>query len=195
MEHNIPLQTINNYNSNYYYNNNYVNTFNTNVNHNNYNNSSGQEIEEKDDENHITLGGYSSIWCMLKLNPINYIKDNQNLALNLVGIGTSDSKIVLVNISEMNRAFGVNSNSSSTINADGYTEYAGALANEKCVDYGTYYECTATNASNNVIINVIARINGNVRANDNTHECYSAMINTNGIQSSKCGLNPALEPQ
>ena len=38
---------------------------------------------------------------MLKLNPINYIKDNQNLTLNLVGIGTSDPKIVLVNISTM----------------------------------------------------------------------------------------------
>ena len=137
-----------------------------------------------------------------------FIRHNMNgntIASSLVGFKKDGSLFYLisdnggksygVNISEMNRAFGVNSNSSSTINADGYTEYAGALANEKCVDYGTYYECTATNASNNVIINVIARINGNVRANDNTHECYSAMINTNGIQSSKCGLNPALEPQ
>ena len=101
LKYRIPRQTVNNYNYNYNYNNNYVNTFNTNFNYNNYNNSSGQEIEEKDDENHISLGGNFSIWCMIKLNPINYIKDNQNLTLNLVGIGTSDPKIVLVNISTM----------------------------------------------------------------------------------------------
>lgn len=92
----LPKQTNTNNNSF----NDYVNDFQSILNDYNNKNVVTQQIEEKDDENHITLENYSSIWCMLKLNPINYIKDNQAVILNLVAIGMS-GKIVLINLSTM----------------------------------------------------------------------------------------------
>ena len=38
---------------------------------------------------------------MLKLNKINYQKDGNNLSLNLVAIGLSNSKIYIINLSTM----------------------------------------------------------------------------------------------
>ena len=53
--------------------------------------------EEKDDENHLTIKDYySSIWCMLNLNPINYIENNKNINLNLAAIGFGNSKIIII---------------------------------------------------------------------------------------------------
>lgn len=58
-------------------------------------------VNEVDDENHITINNFSSVWCMLKLNPINYMEKEKNTILNLVAIGFSDSRIILINISTM----------------------------------------------------------------------------------------------
>ena len=55
----------------------------------------------QNDDKHITLDCYSSVWCMLKLNKINYQKDGNNLSLNLVAIGLSNSKIYIINLSTM----------------------------------------------------------------------------------------------
>ena len=58
--------------------------------------------EEKDDENHLTIKDYySSIWCMLNLNPINYIENNSNINLNLAAIGFGNSKIIIINLTTM----------------------------------------------------------------------------------------------
>ena len=57
--------------------------------------------EEKDDENHISLSIITSVWCMLKLNPINYIEDNKSNILNLIAIGLGNGKIILINLSTL----------------------------------------------------------------------------------------------
>ena len=53
------------------------------------------------DENHIILDTTSKIWCMLKLNKIIYLKDNQNLDLNLVALGFSNNRILLINLNSL----------------------------------------------------------------------------------------------
>jgi len=67
----------------------------------NKNNTPSKYEEEKDDENHISLGFISTVWCMLKLNPINYIEDNKSNILNLAAIGLGNGKIILINLSTL----------------------------------------------------------------------------------------------
>ena len=75
--------------------------------HFNTNNFMGSENQiinnesEYDDENHITIDSFSTVWCMLKLNEIKYKKDEENLILNLVAIGLSDSQINLINLTTL----------------------------------------------------------------------------------------------
>ena len=92
----LKLQ-VNNLNRNIWCNriNNINYQFNTNSNQN------VPKIDEKDDENHITIEGFYSVWCMLKLNPINYIENGKKVTLNLVGIGMSNQRIILINLSTM----------------------------------------------------------------------------------------------
>ena len=56
---------------------------------------------ENSDENHILLDIYGKIWCMMTLNNINYIEINEKINLNLVAIGLSNDKIILINLSTM----------------------------------------------------------------------------------------------
>jgi len=57
--------------------------------------------EEKDDENHISLNIISTVWCMIKLNSINYTEDNKTNILNLAAIGLGNGKIILINLSTL----------------------------------------------------------------------------------------------
>lgn len=57
--------------------------------------------EEKDDENHISLKIISTVWCMIKLNSINYTEDNKTNILNLAAIGLGNGKIILINLSTL----------------------------------------------------------------------------------------------
>ena len=56
---------------------------------------------EKKDENHILLDTWSSIWCFLKLNIITYKENNIYLDLNLVAIGFSNGKIIIINLNSL----------------------------------------------------------------------------------------------
>ena len=85
-----------------------VNSNNTNSNNNFkiFNNQSFQIksfiSKEKDNKKYIELENYfSSVWCMLKLNSINYIENGKNLKLNLIAIGFSGGRIYLINSSTM----------------------------------------------------------------------------------------------
>ena len=53
--------------------------------------------EKKEDENrkkYIEIeNNYSSVLCMLELNPINYFENEKKITLNLVAIGFSSAKI------------------------------------------------------------------------------------------------------
>ena len=53
---------------------------------NNINSPKNNKIEEeKDDQNHITIdteNAFSSVWCMLKLNPIIFVENENNTILN-----------------------------------------------------------------------------------------------------------------
>ena len=65
------------------------------------NNIKQKNEEEKDDENHISLKIITSVWCMLKLNPINYTEDNKSNILNLAAIGLGNGYIILINLSTL----------------------------------------------------------------------------------------------
>ena len=81
-------------------NTNYLNSFNLEYSFNKP--KINRDINEiQDDEKHITLDCSSSVWCMLNLNKINYQEDGQNLSLNLVAIGLSNSRIYVINVSTM----------------------------------------------------------------------------------------------
>ena len=56
---------------------------------------------ENIDENHILLDIWCQIWCMLKLNKISYIKDNNNFDLFLVALGFSNGKIIIINLNSL----------------------------------------------------------------------------------------------
>ena len=53
------------------------------------------------DESHILLDMYSSIWCMLKLNKITYIENDNNIDLEQVAIGFSSGRIIFINLSTL----------------------------------------------------------------------------------------------
>ena len=58
--------------------------------------------KEKDNKKYLKLENYfSSVWCMLELNTINYIENEKNLKLNLIAIGFSGGRIYLINASTM----------------------------------------------------------------------------------------------
>ena len=50
------------------------------------------------DEKHILLDTGSKIWCMLKLNKIVYEENSTNIDLNLVTIGFSNYRKILINL-------------------------------------------------------------------------------------------------
>ena len=56
---------------------------------------------ENSDENHIILNTTTKIWCMLKLNKIAILENNENFYLNLVALGLSSNKIIIINLNEM----------------------------------------------------------------------------------------------
>jgi hypothetical protein len=58
-------------------------------------------IFERGDENHIVLDTTSKIWCMLNLNKIIYKENNENKYLNLIGLGMSNDRIILIDINTM----------------------------------------------------------------------------------------------
>ena len=68
---------------------------------NNENNIDNNTAYESSDEKHIALDTYSSIWCMLKLNKIFYLENNETLNLNLVALGFSNGKIIIIDIDNM----------------------------------------------------------------------------------------------
>ena len=75
---------------------------NEDYNNNNINNNINNNTEyENSDENHIILNTYSKIWCMLLLNKIDYIENNENINLNLVALGFTNNKIILINLNTM----------------------------------------------------------------------------------------------
>ena len=53
---------------------------------------------DKNKENYILIEIWSQIWCMLKLNKIEYIEQNMNIRLNLVAVGFSNGKIIIINL-------------------------------------------------------------------------------------------------
>jgi len=87
---NHPMEEENNDNNsddddfNYIQNNNVNNITNTNY--------------QKSDENHILVEINSQIWCMLKLNKITNLENNTNIDLNLIAIGFSNGKIIIIEI-------------------------------------------------------------------------------------------------
>ena len=62
-----------------------------------------KSIENNNDENIISIESFSSIWSIIKLNPIKYFVEENNkfIILNLVAIGFSDGKILIINLSTM----------------------------------------------------------------------------------------------
>ena len=75
---------------------------NEGYNNNNINNNINNNTEyENSDENHIILNTYSKIWCMLLLNKIDYIENNEKINLNLVALGFTNNKIILINLNTM----------------------------------------------------------------------------------------------
>ena len=65
---------------------------------NNYNNKTTFEISDK---NHIILNTSSNIWCMLNLNKILDELNEPSLNLNLVAIGFSMYKIIIIDLNKM----------------------------------------------------------------------------------------------
>ena len=81
-------------------------SYNGDNNDNNYNfnldSSNSENIKyENSDENHIILNTTTKIWCMLKLNKIAIIENNEYFFLNLVALGLSSNKILIINLNEM----------------------------------------------------------------------------------------------
>ena len=72
--------------------------FDDNNNNNIYNKNT---IFERGDENHIVLDTTSKIRCMLNLNKIIYKENNENKYLNLIGLGMSNDRIILIDINTM----------------------------------------------------------------------------------------------
>ena len=79
----------------FHYNHNIINNINNNVINNTITNY------QKSDENHILLEINSQIWCMLNLNKITYTENNTSLDLNLVAIGFSNGKIIIIDINSL----------------------------------------------------------------------------------------------
>ena len=94
---NHPMEEDENDEGNNYYN--YYNFF-PNQNNNNINNNTMTNYEKRD-ENHILLEINSQIWCMLNLNKITYKENNTDLVLNLVAIGFSNGKIIIINLNSL----------------------------------------------------------------------------------------------
>ena len=78
--------------------NNNINIFNNFI---NTNNDNSKTTFENSDKNHIILNTNSSIWCMINLNKIPNEQNDQNLNLNLVAIGFSMSKIIIIDLNTM----------------------------------------------------------------------------------------------
>lgn len=58
--------------------------------------------EEKNEPKELIIeNNYSSVWCMLKLNPFNYTENGENKILNLVAVGFANAKILLIDTSTM----------------------------------------------------------------------------------------------
>lgn len=58
--------------------------------------------DEKDDKSYLTIKNvFSSVWCILNLNSINYIENGKNIVLNLAAIGFSGGQIYLINLSTL----------------------------------------------------------------------------------------------
>ena len=77
---------------------------NDNSNNNDDNNDINKALEyENPDEKHILLKTSDKIWCMLKLNKINYIEDNISRDLNLValGLGSLNRRIIIINLNTL----------------------------------------------------------------------------------------------
>ena len=74
-----------------------------NGNRNNYINANvfNPTIYENSDENHIILDSYSKIWCMLDINNISYIENEEKINLNLAALGLSNRRIILINLNTM----------------------------------------------------------------------------------------------
>ena len=78
--------------------NNNINIFNNFI---NTNNDNSKTTFENSDKNHIILNTNSSIWCMINLNKIPNEQNDPNLNLNLVAIGFSMSKIIIIDLDTM----------------------------------------------------------------------------------------------
>ena len=78
----------------------YNHNFNNNINNNNVINNTITNYQ-KSDENHILVEINSQIWCMLNLNKITYTENNTSVDLNLVAIGFSNGKIILIDINSL----------------------------------------------------------------------------------------------
>ena len=77
---------------------------NDNINENNNTNTYTLMQYENSDANHIilnTLNTYFKIWCMLVLNKINFIENNEEINLNLVALGLSNNRIILINLNTL----------------------------------------------------------------------------------------------
>ena len=59
-------------------------------------------IYENSDENHIILNSYFyKIWCMLEINNISYIENEEKININLAALGLSNKRIILINLNKM----------------------------------------------------------------------------------------------
>ena len=121
------------------------------------NNSEGSKdlsIEDKGtnlkkiDENHISLNLYNSIWCMIKLNTIFDAENNENL--DLIAIGFTRGKIIIINLPkrEIHQEINTNSNVFSITQFENYSKYLiCSLSDGKVIIYilkGTNYEIHQT---------------------------------------------------
>ena len=77
------------------------NNIDNNVLNNNFDNYNKKTTFENSDKNHIILNTSSNIWCMLNLNKIPDELDEQSLNLNLVAIGFSMYKIIIIDLNKM----------------------------------------------------------------------------------------------
>ena len=93
--------------NNYEFEYNHANSYNNsddnsdNINENNNTNTYTLMKYENSDANHIILDTYSKIWCMLVLNKINFIENNEEINLNLVALGLSNNRIILINLNTL----------------------------------------------------------------------------------------------
>ena len=80
-------------------------------------------ILKKIDENHISLNLSNSIWCMIKLNTIFDEENNENL--DLIAIGFSGGKIIIINLSktEIHQEIKTNSNVYSITQFENNSKY------------------------------------------------------------------------